>query len=236
MGRLGDIALGPFVAAQAAYVSLRVERLPEAAGLRAGEIGNGPPLRLLIVGDSGAAGVGARDQSEALSGQLSSRLATDYLVRWRLIARSGETTSQAVRRLQRTPPAAFDIALVALGINDAKNGIPQARWMKATRQVITLLHKRFSVREVYYSGFPPVRELARLPEPLRGALSARTLRFDAALQALLDQTPGTHYLPMEFSLGPEAMASDGVHPGPLMYAQWAALAESAIRRDLQSDG
>lgn len=236
MGRLVDIALIPFVAAQAAYVSLRVERLPEAAGPRTGEIGQGPPLRLLVVGDSAAAGVGAPDQGAALSGQLSRRLATDYRVSWQLIARSGETTSQAVRRLQKTPPAAFDVALVALGINDAKNGIPQARWMSATRKVIALLQGRFDARHVYYSGFPPVREFARLPEPLRSALSARTLRFDAALRALLAETPGAHYLPLEFRIGPEAMASDGVHPGPLMYAEWAGFAAEAMRRDLRAEG
>ena len=65
--------------------------LPEAAGPRSGVSGDAqlPPLRLLICGDSAAAGVGVTLQDDALSGQLVSLLAPHYRVQWQLEAQTG---------------------------------------------------------------------------------------------------------------------------------------------------
>ena len=54
-------------------MSARALRLPEAEGPRAGSAGEGPALRLLILGDSSAAGVGTTHQEEALLGQMRKR-------------------------------------------------------------------------------------------------------------------------------------------------------------------
>ncbi|EEX09439.1 hypothetical protein SL1157_1477 [Ruegeria lacuscaerulensis ITI-1157] len=53
------LPLLPLLAAQALMVRQRALRLPEPSGPREGRQGRGPRLRLLIVGDSSAAGVGA---------------------------------------------------------------------------------------------------------------------------------------------------------------------------------
>ena len=64
--------------------------LPEPPGRRQGRLAerlDGPPARLLLLGDSSAAGVGAPDQPSALSGQLLARL-DSHLTRplhWRLV-------------------------------------------------------------------------------------------------------------------------------------------------------
>ncbi|RMD81354.1 MAG: SGNH/GDSL hydrolase family protein, partial [Candidatus Dadabacteria bacterium] len=62
---LATITLGPLLLWQGWRVRLNVPRLPEAPGPRQGRAGKGPLLRLLIVGDSAAAGVGAAHQDEA---------------------------------------------------------------------------------------------------------------------------------------------------------------------------
>ena len=59
------IGLGPVLLAQGHYVRRVTPRLPEPEGLRQGVEGSGPPLRLLILGDSSAAGVGVATQAEA---------------------------------------------------------------------------------------------------------------------------------------------------------------------------
>ncbi len=51
-------ALAPLLLWQGRHVRRVTPRLPEAAGPRAGTTGHGPPLRLLVLGDSAAAGVG----------------------------------------------------------------------------------------------------------------------------------------------------------------------------------
>ena len=58
-------------------------------------VGSPWPFRLLIVGDSSAAGVGVRTQAQALAGHLSRALASGARrkVHWQLVARSGITTA-----------------------------------------------------------------------------------------------------------------------------------------------
>ncbi|ETX12905.1 hypothetical protein OCH239_15315 [Roseivivax halodurans JCM 10272] len=62
--------LAPILAVQGRIVRRGAVRLREPDGPRAGRTGAGPSLRLLIAGDSSAAGVGADTQAEALSGRL----------------------------------------------------------------------------------------------------------------------------------------------------------------------
>jgi hypothetical protein len=57
--------LGPLLLLQGRHVRRVTPRLAEAVGPRDGTAGNGPPLRLLIVGDSAAAGVGVPVQGRA---------------------------------------------------------------------------------------------------------------------------------------------------------------------------
>ncbi|MEO1603455.1 MAG: SGNH/GDSL hydrolase family protein, partial [Pseudomonadota bacterium] len=82
------IALGPLLLTQGRRVRRDILRLPEAEGPREGIVGEGPPLRLLVLGDSSAAGVGAATQSDALVGQLVAQLSPEYRTAWTVIART----------------------------------------------------------------------------------------------------------------------------------------------------
>jgi len=83
------IGLAPFFIAQGLYVRHVTTKLPEPSGERSGIYGYGPPLSLLILGDSAASGVGVPTQSKALSGQLITALGSEYRVSWKLIAQNG---------------------------------------------------------------------------------------------------------------------------------------------------
>ena len=107
MSLTAKLLLSPVLVAQALATRARLPRLPEAAGEREGEVGGGPLLRLLILGDSSAAGVGVAEQSQALAGVLSAALARLARVRvhWCLVARSGVTSAQCLALLQTEAPA-----------------------------------------------------------------------------------------------------------------------------------
>ncbi len=83
------IALAPILLWQGRKVRQRTLRLPEAGGARTGSLGQGLPLRVLLLGDSAAAGVGVGRQEEALAGQLAAQLSSEYQVAWQLLAESG---------------------------------------------------------------------------------------------------------------------------------------------------
>ncbi|MCC5985883.1 MAG: SGNH/GDSL hydrolase family protein, partial [Rhodobacteraceae bacterium] len=166
----------PVLLAQAAGVAWRASRLPEAAGKRRGRAGEGAVLRLLIAGDSSAAGVGVTRQADALSGQLVAALADDFAVDWRLEAASGATAARTRARLAGLAPARFDVAVLALGVNDTTRLVAPARWTAQYAALADLLAARFGVGRIYATGVPPLDRFPALPQPLAGVLGARAGR------------------------------------------------------------
>lgn len=182
--------------------------------------GAGVPLRLLILGDSSAAGVGAPDQSAALSGQLVARLAQVRRLHWRLEAATGRTSAQALALLPDLSLERHDVALVVLGVNDVTRAVSAARWDARVRAIAAGLRDRCGVARVIWSGVPPMGQFPLLPQPLRRVLGAHAARLDAVLARLAVEGVIEH-LPLDLPPLPEMMASDGFHPAPRAYALWA---------------
>ena len=218
---IGRIILFPVILTQGLWVAWRATQMPEAEGPRTGTLGQGPDLRVLIVGDSSAAGVGVRHQDEALAGQTVQRLARDFTVHWQVIAKTGATAQDTVARLERAQARPFDIAITALGVNDSKNGVSSYAWRKNYAEVLCILKHRFEVRAITVCGLPPIHDFPLLPHPLKGVLTRRVRYFDQILQDIVAREDMATFLPMPSSLNPMDMAIDGFHPGPSIYAEWA---------------
>ncbi|MGB3245893.1 MAG: SGNH/GDSL hydrolase family protein, partial [Sulfitobacter sp.] len=220
MQALALVLLSPLLALQGLWVVLRAERLPEAAGPRQGQIGNGPPLRVLLTGDSSAAGVGAALQEQALAGQLSRALSGQFSVSWEVIAKSGATTASTDLMIQAEGKNTYDIAVIALGVNDSKNGMSAAAWEQNYKRLINRLRSTCEVTRVYVCGLPEVHNFPLLPVPLRRVLGKRARRFDAILQSIAAADRDVIYVPMDIPFDVAKMASDGFHPAPVAYALW----------------
>ena len=235
-GLVSNLFHVPRVVFQALWLKATAPRLPEPDGPREGRVGQGPLLRLLIVGDSSAAGVGVAEQGQALSGQVAACLSASLTVEWRLIARSGATAADTVARLNAAEPGEFDAAIIALGVNDAKNGVPLRRFLANMDGVAAILRSRFGVGTIYVSGLPPVREFPLLPHPLRDVLGTRTEWFDRELSRHVTHWPDTRFLPLDFGLDVAHMSEDGFHPGPPIYASWARHMSALISVDFPGTG
>lgn len=222
-----SLPLAPLMLVQALYVKRTIPRLPEPEGERAGEVGQGLPLRLLITGDSAAAGVGVAHQTQALAGQLSGRLAADFALHWSLEALTGRTTLQAMDHLRQLPPQHFDVAVISLGVNDITAGVSARRWITRLHQLTELLALRFQVRQVVFSPVPPMHLFPALPQPLRAYLGARARHFNQALTRYVGDEPRAALAQPE--LTGLSTASDGFHPGAEAYAAWADTLAGHIR-------
>lgn len=218
---LATAALGPLLLLQGRHVRRVTPRLPEPPGPRAGRHGEGAPLRLLVAGDSAAAGVGAASQDEALTGQLVAALSARRALEWRLEARTGYTTADALAHLEALPADRYDVIVLSLGVNDVTSGIGRARWMARQAALADLLQARFSPRALLFTALPPMHLFPALPQPLRWYLGARAREFNAALADWLPRRPGCHLVLPEIDPDPAHIASDGFHPGPGAYAAWA---------------
>lgn len=223
------LALAPLLLWQGRRVRAQALRLPEAAGPREGRVGEGDTaLRLLVVGDSSAAGVGADTQQQALAGQLAQALAPRLAraVDWHLLARSGQTAVDALAALEGQVLPAADVAVVALGVNDVTGQVPPARWLAALDRIDGLLRERSGVRYVLHCAVPPMQSFPLLPQPLRWWMGAQALRLNARLARHLAGQPlrGLQALPQAWQEPARAatlMAADGFHPNPAGYALWA---------------
>ena len=225
---LRTIGLAPVIVPQGIWTNLRVPTLPEPPGAREGSAGAGPPLKLLVVGDSAAAGVGVSHQDEALLGQVVSRLAARFCVEFALHAKTGYTTADILRRLEEMAPGDFDVALTSLGVNDVLALTGCGTWLERQAQLRQVLREKFGVRLLLLSGLPPVHSFPALPQPLRWHLGSRATEFNEVLDQSVAADPDTRLVNLRFSADASMMASDGFHPGAPIYSEWAERASQII--------
>jgi len=226
--------LGPLLLWQGARVRATALRLPEAAGERF--LGGGE-LRLLIVGDSSAAGVGASHQDEALPGRLAQALAARLgrPVGWQLVATSGHRSAQALAALQATELAAADVLVTALGVNDVVDQVKPQDALAALNAIHALARERAGVRLSLHCAAPPMQAFPLLPQPLRWFFGRQAARFNAALLAQVAGQPARRVMQLPDAMRRNAaalMAADGFHPGPPGYALWAEVLADQIVTDL----
>lgn len=231
---LTQLALSPVLIPQAIGVVRRALRLPEAAGPRSGTLGSGPPLSLLIVGDSSAAGVGVDTQKEALAGQLAALLAQDFTVTWQLHAKTGATTRSTLKSLRRLLPFKAEVIVTALGVNDVTHATPYPLWMRSQRRLLHHLQGTHRPHHIYVTAVPPLGSFPLLPNPLRWSIGRQAMRFDTALSQHIATMPGATHVALKLPMDTSLMAKDGFHPSPAIYAVWAKEMASRIISDWPS--
>lgn len=219
--QIATFALAPLLYLQGRHTRRVTPVLPEPAGDRVGTAGAGEALQLLVTGDSAAAGVGAVHQQEALLGGLATLLSQHFNLSWELQATTGATTRSTLARLQRLEVRRYDLVVTSLGVNDVTGNLGLRNWLDAQRRLRELLRSKFETRLMIISGLPPMREFPALPQPLRWYLGTRADDFDRALRQDLDRETDAEFLSLRFGLDPNAIATDGFHPGPPVYAEWA---------------
>ena len=233
--KFAAIALAPFLIMQALYVRCVTPKLPEPSGKRSGVDGSGPLLRLLILGDSAAAGVGVSTQGQSLSGQLVNALGAEFKVSWKLIAQAGHKAKDVLRELTMASPESFDIVVTSIGVNDVTHGTMTKRWINQLGQMVELLQSKFHSRHIILSCVPPMHLFPALPQPLRFYIGSRAKQFNSALNLFADGCKACEFVTINFPMEAAYMADDGFHPGALAYKIWANQLAVVIRSRLAEE-
>jgi lysophospholipase L1-like esterase len=209
----------PLWVTQAVLMRRRTPSLPEPEGERSGEVGHGGLLRLLIVGDSSAAGVGVATQAQALSGHLTRSLAhsSGRRVRWHLLARSGISSAHILALVQQAAPPQADVAVVLLGVNDVIEQLPTRHAVAHREALADWLIVHGGVRHVVFSPLPPMGEFPALRPPLRWVVKADAQRHDHSLAQWAATRRDVWHVPIAMTLTAEGMAADGFHAGEPVY-------------------
>lgn len=223
------IALAPILLWQGHKVRQRTLRLPEASGARAGILGQGLPLRLLLLGDSAAAGVGVSRQEEALAGQLAAQLSSEYQVAWQLLAENGLKCQQLLSKLDDLTVQPYDCVVLSIGVNDVTAGTKDQQWLAQLKQLQERLCKDFHVQHVFVSAIPPMQHFTALPAPLSRYLGRRAQRLNRLTAQLAERNDGLHFLPIELGVDRQMLAADGFHPSEQAYRLWAEQLAARIK-------
>jgi lysophospholipase L1-like esterase len=181
----------------------------------------GPPhgVRVLIAGDSSAAGVGVDHQERALAGQLARALHAQLRVpvAWALHARTGLATRGVQALLEAREPRPADVAVVVSGVNDVTSLLPVRRALAHRAALADWLLGHGLARHVVFAPLPPLDRFPLLPEPLRRVLGADARRHDAALAEWARGRADVSHADFEVELSAASMAADGFHPGEPVY-------------------
>ena len=225
----------PVLLVQGRRVRATTPRLPEASGPSAGEVrGAGPPVRVAVVGESTAAGVGVERHTQGLAGCLAREVAgrTGAAVAWSVHARGGYTAADVCRELLdglagRPRP---DAVVVAIGVNDLLAARALARFERDVTDLVQVIRAACGGDvPVVLSGMPPLHRFPALPQPSRAILGRRARAMDARLRRVAGRLPSVRHRP--FTLPEDTrrlFAEDGFHPGPTGYRWWA----TALARDV----
>jgi len=214
------LVLSPLLIAQAMGTRKRAPVLPEASGPREGQLGSGASaLRLLIAGDSSAAGVGVAHQDEAFAGHFTRALhkRSGRPLRWRLRAKSGLTTKQVHELLRYDFLPAADIAVVLTGVNDVIDLVPPRRAVEHRAALADWLLADNRAQHVVFAALPPINQFPLLPQPLRRVMGDDARRHNDAIASWAATRHDVHHVPIALQLSPAAMSRDGFHPGEPIY-------------------
>lgn len=192
-----------------------------------------PGLKMVAIGDSIIAGVGAATLDQALVGQvaLSLSLRLKRRIDWRAVGKVGartDTVSQCL--LPQLPPEQADLIVISVGVNDLTAVRTRARWR---RDLLILLHalRAHSPRAwIAFVGIPPLKHFPLLPQPLRALFGLRAAAFDAVARHTLRDAERMVHVPIIFDAGDDQFSQDGFHPSEASYALLGAAVADALYR------
>ncbi|WP_420407196.1 SGNH/GDSL hydrolase family protein [Hoeflea sp.] len=199
-------------------------RMPPPPGRPRGKIGDGEAsMRLLILGDSSAAGVGADRIEDTLGPQLAGLIheRTGNTVAWRNAGANSAVTSQVRDHVvPNIEERDFTHVVLAIGTNDAKNYNSRMRFKKGFGGLLYAVHARWPEARVYWSPVIEMRDVPALPPVLGFILGLRANIINDMGFRLCRERYGTALEPLPVE-GPEGFASDGFHANHLGYRHWA---------------
>lgn len=224
--------LFPLVLPQALYVRSTAPRFSAAKGATVGAVGTGEPLRLLAIGDSIIAGVGARTLANALVGQTATALAslTQRRVSWQALGVSGYDSNKVLRHLvPKMPEQAFDCILLSVGVNDVTGLSTIAAWRTNLMRILERLGQHSPNATIAVIGLPPMDRFPLLPQPLRWLLGVRARSLDAVISEFAEMRDSAKHVVLNIEPQSDQFAADGYHPSEESYVEFGQRTAAAFR-------
>ncbi len=214
-------------------------------GRRYGDARHGarPMLRVVVMGDSVAAGLGATRPEHTLGARVARQVARreHRPVHLRTVARIGAESRDLAAQVRRLGPSYRpDLAIVVVGGNDVIHRVPAAESARNLAACVSALRERGAV--VVVGTCPDLGALRQVPQPLR-ALASLASRQIAAAQRRAVRPLGAHVVDLAEVVGPfflahpeEMFALDRFHPSSAGYRRIARAVLPVVVQALSAEG
>lgn len=226
LGGMAIMPLAPLLYVQGRVTRWKVGVLPDAAGPTSGRTeGEGDAARLLVIGESTVAGLGARSHEYALAGQFARRLA-EHLgrpVAWHVVGRNGVTARRTIDELlPLVPDRSFDHILLGIGGNDVMKLSSPRVWRRDMTELLGILRSSHPHAAVFISNCPMIGMSPVIPHPAKALLWRLSQMHNDNIIEFTRPMPRVFYYPQPAGVTPEGFFADGIHPSEQGYADWAA--------------
>ena len=198
-----------------------------------GRIGTGPgtPLRMVWLGDSTAAGVGASDADHAIPRQVA--LGLDRPVVLTGLAVSGDRVADVVDdQVGRLAELRPDVVLVSIGANDAVHLTSRADFRRGYDELVAAVP---AGTLVVLLGVPDMGAPPRYLQPLRSVAAFRGRQIDGVSRSVARDNDAV-YVDIAGETGPTTrsdtnryLAADRYHPSDDGYALWVVAVLEQLR-------
>jgi lysophospholipase L1-like esterase len=230
LGLFGGSLYGLLIA-QAKFARRRIGNVKDKAPDPDGVYGvgmPGPPLRLAVLGDSAAAGYGARTPDETFGAVLATGLADQAQrpVHLTCLAANGAQTSALEGQIRRALEYEPEVCAVIIGANDVTHKVRPSDSLRYLKSAVAAL--RAAGSEVVVGTCPDLGTVRPIPPPLRQVARTWSRRL-AAAQAIAVIESGGRAVSLATILGAEFAAGtsdlfgpDQFHPSPAGYRACAS--------------
>ncbi len=220
------LPIAPLLYLQGQATRRKVGLLPPAAGPTEGVAGEGSDAaKLLVIGESTVAGLGARTHEFGLAGQFAENLGQRIgrPVKWTVIGKNGVTARRTINELvPQMPEAAFDYILVGLGGNDVMKLSSPIKWRRDMSVLLDTLKEHSPASIIFITNCPMINTSPVIPQPIRGLLWQLSRLHDANIRDLTAGLEKVFYFHQPVDFRVEGFFADGVHPSEQGYADWSA--------------
>jgi len=224
LGGIVILPFAPFLYLQGQYVRRKIGRLPDAAGEKKGKFSRADEsVRLLVLGESTAAGVGASTHETGLAGQFARFLGEkiEKSVEWEVVGRSGITVGETIRELvPKIPSAGYDYIMLALCGNEVLKLRSPRAFRRDMRRLIAILREKNPSATFFITNAPAVRLSPALPFPIKFILGHLSALHDANAREFTAAMQSVFYFHQPSSV-PEDFFADGIHPSEKGYTAWS---------------
>jgi lysophospholipase L1-like esterase len=226
IGAAAILPAAPFLYVQGQVTRRRIGILPDAGGATTGILGDGgEPVRLLVIGESTVAGLGARTHESALTGHFARGIAgrIGRPVNWTAVGKNGVTAERTILELlPRVERDRFDYILVGLGGNDVLKLSSPVKWRRTMTELLERLRERNPEAPIFLSNCPMIKLSPAIPQPIKGILWELSKMHDANIAEVTRPLERVYYYPQPKELEIEGFFADGIHPSEKGYSDWAA--------------